>query len=430
VSAAATAGGQSLTVHQWLTRLAPDYLRRFGAAMPARQREVLETILSCRTPARGGELFACPDGHGFDYRYHSCNDRHCPLCGQTDADAWFQRQRQRLLLPTPYFFGTFTAPEPLRLWIRSHLQIGLDLFFAASSQALHDLAANPRRLGAQLGMLGVLHTWSRTLIFHPHIHYLIAGGGLSPDDRSWIAAKAFLFHHQALGDHGRTLFKERLQREHPGLFKEIPATVWKTHWNVGIQAAGSGENPLRYLARYVFKTATGNRLVQELPDGRLRWPYRDSRTQQNTAIALEPFEWMRRFLQHILPPYFARVRTFGFFHPAAKVRLNRVRALLHEKPLLTPVEKETWQPPQPEEEQAPSPAGAKPPAAPPPAGRDAKTTAPCGPICPHCHKVMLRVGAWRTPQDLLHLFAAWRALRRPDTLSREAHRGLLRGHPP
>lgn len=404
MSPPATAGGQCLTVHQWLTRLAPDYLRRFGAAMPARQREGLDTILSCRTPARGGELFACPDGHGFDYRYHSCNDRHCPLCGQTDADAWFQRQRQRLLLPTPYFLITFTVPEPLRLWIRSHLHIGLDLLFACSAQALHDLAANPKRLGAQLGMLGVLHTWSRTLIFHPHIHYLIPGGGLSPDGRTWIAAKKFFLHHVALGLRCRSLFKQRLLKQHPDLFQQLPSPVWKTPWNVGVQNAGSGHNALRYLARYVFKTATGNRLVPELPDGRLRWTYRDSRTRQNAQVHLQPQDFMARFLQHILPPHFARVRTFGFFHPAAKVRLNRVRALLHQKPFLTPAEKDTWQPP--EEASAPPPH--------PPAGPQPSTINPQLPLCPRCHKAMLRLGSWRTPQDLLRLFAAGRTSRRLD----------------
>jgi hypothetical protein len=412
VSDTAAAGGPSLTVHQWLTRLAPEYLRRFGAAMPARQREVLETILSCRTPARGGELFACPDGCGFDYRYHSCNDRHCPLCGQSDADAWFQRQRARLLLPTPYFFATFTVPDELRRLIRSHLQLLLDLLFAASSQALHDLAANPRRLGAQLGMLGVLHTWSRTLVFHPHIHYLIPGGGLSPDGRTWIEAKHFLLHHVALGRRCRTLFKQRLQRDRPDLFEQVPAIVWKTPWNVGCQAAGSGENALRYLARYVFKTATGNRLVQELPDGRLRWTYRDSRTQRPAEVHLQPLDFMARFLQHVLPPHFARVRTFGWFHPAAKVRLNRVRALLRQKPFLTPAEKDTWQPPEPESE--PASAGATSPA-PAPAPDPAQAAAPGRPLCPHCHKVMLRVGTWRTPQEFLGLLARWRAPRRRDT---------------
>lgn len=417
MSALAAAGGPSLTVHQWLTRLAPDYLRRFGATMPARQRQVLHTILSCRTPARGGELFACPDGHGFDYRYHSCNDRHCPLCGQTDADAWLARQRARLLLPTPYFLATFTLPEPLRWFIRSHLTIGLDLLFDCSSQALHDLAANPRRLGAQLGMLGVLHTWSRTLIFHPHVHYLIPGGGLSPDGRSWVAAKHFLLHHVALGLRCRTLFKARLQKEHPARFAQIPARVWKQHWNVGLEAVGSGENALRYLARYVFITATGNRILSQLPDGRLRWPYRDSHTRQLTSISLPPHEWMRRFLQHILPPHFARVRTFGWFHPAAKVRLNRVRALLRQKPCLTPQEIDTWQPPD-LEPNSPPPASAPSAAAPLAATPSAPHSARGAPLCPHCHKPMLRLGSWRTPQELSALLTLWRARHR------------LEAHPP
>jgi hypothetical protein len=332
------------------------------------------------------------------FKIHSCNDRNCPLCGQTDAERWLQRQRERLLLPAPYFLLTFTVPEPLRFFLRSHLQIGLDLLFATSAQALQELAANPKRLGAQLGLLAVLHTWSRTLIFHPHIHFLVPGGGLSPDGRRWIAARPnYLLPVKALGAQVRTRFKERLQQEQPGLFKPVPAIVWKRHWNVDCRPAGSGQNALRYLARYVFKTATGNRLVSLQPDGRLRWPYRDSRTGQATAMALEPLDWMSRFLQHVLPPCFARVRTFGWLHPAAKVRLNRVRALLHEKPFLTPIEKETWQPP-PELEEAPR----------------LRVGAPrCGPLCPRCQKAMLRIGAWRTEEDLRRLLIAWRALHPP-----------------
>jgi len=338
-------GGPSPTVHQLLRQLAPEYLERFGSAMPGRHRQVLKKILSCRTPALGGHLFRCPSCPGFDYRYHSCNDRHCPQCGQTDADDWLQRQRARLLLPTPYFLLTFTVPQELRMIIRSHLQITLDLLFAVSSQALQDLAGNPRRLGAQLGMLGVLHTWSRTLIFHPHIHYLIPAGGLSPDGRCWVASrKKFLLRIEPLGAHVRTLFKDRLLQDHPEIFAKVPAKVWKRHWNVDSRAAGSGENALRYLSRYVFKTATSNRQLQRLPDGQVRWPYQDSQTARQTSIALQPLDWMSRFLQHILPSGFARVRTFGWLHPAAKVRGNRVRALLRQKPLLSPAEQQAWEP--------------------------------------------------------------------------------------
>ncbi len=390
--AATCDGGESPTVHQLLCQLAPEYLERFGASLPGRHRQVLRKLRSCRTPAMGGQLFQCPDCPGFHYQYHSCNDRHCPQCGQTDADAWLERQRARLLFPVPYFLLTFTIPEELRRFIRAQLQTGLDLLFAASAQALQDLAANPKRLGAQLGMLGVLHTWSRTLIFHPHIHYLIPGGGLSPDGCRWVPArKKFLLHHKPLGDRFRNGFKERLQQQHPEIFAQVPAKVWKLHWNVGCQDAGSGENALRYLARYVFKTATGNRTVTLLPEGKVRWPYRDSQTGKDTAITLDPLDWMSRFLQHILPPYFARVRTFGWLHPAAKVRGNRVRALLGEQPRLSAAEKAAWQPANNPEPDGPDDE----PADPQPA-----TLNPQPQLCPHCRKVMRLVGRWKAGQML------------------------------
>ena len=385
-------GGESPTVHPLLRQLAPDYLERFGSSMPGRQRQVLKKILRCRTPALGGQMFQCPECPGFHYRYHSCNDRHCPQCGQTDADAWLERQRERLLLPVPCFFVTFTVPEELRFFIRSHPRIGLDLLFAASSGALQDLAANPRRWGAQLGMLGVLHTWSRTLQFHPHIHYLIPGGGLSADGRRWVRAKTkFLLHHKALGARVCTLFKERLFKQHPELFQTVPSKVWKHGWNVGCQAAGSGENALRYLSRYVFKTATGNRTVQLLPEGRMRWPYRESKTGKPTAIHLEPLEFMRRFLQHILPPHFARVRTFGWLHPAARVRLNRVRALLRQEPLLTPAEEQTWKAPANPVATVEAPTPATPP-----------VTKCAAPLCPRCQRGMRLVGTWRAGQGITY----------------------------
>ena len=252
---AACAGGSSadrLSVHELLTQFGPAYLEEFGSAMPMRQRQVLTRILRCRTPALGGELVDCPDCGYFRYRYHSCNDRHCPLCGTTDADQWLEQQRQRLLLPVPYFLVTFTLPDPLRSWIRSHPKLGYQLLFSTSAKALQDLAANPARLGAHLGMLGVLHTWSRTLIFHPHIHYLVPGGGLSPDQRRWIASPPeFLVHRTPLGLHFRTLFRQQLQKRAPEAMAQLPEKIWNQTWGVNCQAVGSGQKTLAYLARYV-----------------------------------------------------------------------------------------------------------------------------------------------------------------------------------
>jgi hypothetical protein len=292
------------------------------------------------------------------------------------------------LLPVPYFLVTFTVPEGLRRWIRSHPSLGYNLLLRASSQALQDLAQNPKRLGATLGLLAVLHTWTRTLEYHPHVHYLVPGGGLSPDQRQWLATRPkFLLPVKALGAHCRTLFQARLQKEHPDLFAQVPAKVWQRHWNVDSRASGSGENALRYLSRYVFKTATANRKVPRLPDGKLRWDYRDSNTGQPASLKLEPLEWMARFLQHILPRSFARVRTFGWLHPAAKVRANRVRALLGQPPVLTPAEAQIWNPP-PEPDLEPP---------------DGETVAVCSaPLCPRCQKVMRWVGAWRPGQPMLY----------------------------
>ncbi len=374
----------TLSVHQLLVRHGPEYLQRFGPSLPARQRQVLQRILACRTPALGGQLFGCRECGTYHYRYHSCNDRHCPLCGQTDADQWLARQASRLLLPTPYFLLTFTVPEPLRPWIRSHPQAGYDLLFEASAQALQDLAANPKRLGASLALLGVLHTWSRTLIYHPHIHYLVPGGGLRPDQRQWVAAKTnFLLPVVPLSDHFRQLFYQALQKQHPAALQSLPRKTWQQRWVVHSLPVGSGQNALHYLSRYVFKTATGNRALALCPSGQVRWPYRDSATGQRRTLDLAPGELLRRFLQHVLPAGYHRVRCFGWFHPAARPKLNRVRALLKQGPVLTPAERAAWQP-------SPQTLETLPPADP--------SLAPT-PQCPHCHKPMVLLGRWPVGQS-------------------------------
>jgi hypothetical protein len=378
-------GNQRLSFHQLLTQFGSQYLEQFGSAMPGRQREVFSRLLRCRTPALGGHLFGCPDcAAQFHYRYHSCNDRHCPLCGATDADQWLEEQRQRLLLPVPYFLITFTVPDPLRSWIRSNPQIGYDLLFDTSAQALQDLAANPKRLGAKLGMLGILHTWSRTLIFHPHIHYLVPGGGLSLDQRQWIPSHPkFLLPFKPLALHFRTLFREQLEKRAPEALAALPGKIWNQRWVVDTQAAGSGENALAYLGRYVFKTATGNRPLQLLPSGQVLWPYRDSNSGQHKTMPLEPTELIRRFLQHVLPKGFCRVRLFGWLHPGGKIRGNRVRALLQQAPILTPQEQKIWHGPggSPGQSETHQP-GPEAPLSP-------------RPICPRCGRAMLLMGSWR-----------------------------------
>jgi len=375
----------SMPFHDVLTRWGADYLKTFGSAMPARQREVLGRILKCRTAPMGGSLYACPRCGEPHYAYHSCNDRHCPQCGQTQAEAWLAGQKQRLLLPVPYFLVTFTVPEGLREWIRSHPKVGYDLLFAASAQALQDLAGNPKRLGGSLGMLGVLHTWSRTLVFHPHLHYLVPGGALSLDGRQWRRSpKKFLLRVEPLGERFRNLFRDMLAQRFPEALTQVPAKVWKQNWVVHSQPAGSGHKALEYLSRYIFKTATGDRRVVQRADGKLLWPYRESQTGRRCHVPLEPFELIRRFLQHVLPRSYTRVRSFGWFHPAARVRLNRVRGLLKQKPVLTEAEQEAWLESEPWE--------TKDPLCPEPIAGPSQDPRP---VCPRCGVPMELRDRWR-----------------------------------
>ncbi len=379
--------GGTVRLHEGLVRHGPAYLARFGATLPSRQREVLRTLLRCRTPALGGALHQCRQCGQRHFTYHSCNDRHCPQCGREAAEAWLAAQ-QALLLPVPYFLVTFTVPEQLRGWLRSHPALGYDLLFAASAQALQDLAQS--RLGATLGMLGVLHTWSRTLIHHPHIHFLVAGGGLSRDQRTWVSAKPnFLLPVKALSDRCRNRFRQRLMREAPEELRQIAAGVWQQRWVVHSAAVGSGEPALRYLSRYVFQTATGNRALPVQPDGRLRWRYRDSGTRAWRHVDLEPGELVRRFLQHVLPRGFHRVRRFGWWHPGGRGKLKRVRALLRQRPVLSAAEAAAWQPPQGD---LPEPADAQP-----------STPTPPPLKCARCGGALVLVERWRPGQQ-----PAWR----------------------
>jgi hypothetical protein len=176
-----------------IRRYGARYLARFGAAVPLRHRKALRAIGACRTGALGFVLYdraACGAGHRIG---RSCGNRHCPTCQQEKAAAWLQMQFA-LLLPCPYFFITFTVPAELRSFIRSHQKLTYKALFDASSQALKSLAANPKWVGTDSpGFLGVLHTWGRALSFHPHVHYIVPGGGPSPDGSRWVPSRADFF---------------------------------------------------------------------------------------------------------------------------------------------------------------------------------------------------------------------------------------------
>jgi hypothetical protein len=310
-----------------LRRHWPEYERQFGAQLLPSHRRAVQAILTCRTGALGGEVYRCADCCREHYVYHSCNHRACPQCGHADATEWIARQKLKLL-PVPYYLITFTVPEGLRAWLRSHQKLGYALLLKESAGTLQDVALKDKYLGAQLGILSVLHTWGRQLQFHPHVHCVVPAGGLREDGLRWCRPKYpdFFLHYRVLGDRFRNRLKTALQNQPDS--GQIPAGIWRQKWGVKVQSAGSGETALKYLSAYVYRTALGSQRILKEEQGQISFKYKSSVDQQWHTLAVTAMEFIRRFLQHILPSGFQRVRYYGWLSAAAHARWERILALL------------------------------------------------------------------------------------------------------
>jgi len=232
-----------------------------------------------------------------------------------------------LLLPAPYFMLTFTLPAPLRPIARSHQALLYDLLFRTSASATQHLAADPRFVGGQLGLVGVLHTWGRTLTYHPHVHYLIPAGGLADDDQTWRPARDdFLVPVKALSSIFRARFREALRTIE--LFDQVPASVWESDWVVHCKAVGNGETAFKYLAPYIFRVAISNGRLLKVENEHVTFRYRASDSGQAKRCTLAVEEFIHRFLQHILPKGFVKVRYYGFLSVAQRAQLTTLRQQL------------------------------------------------------------------------------------------------------
>jgi len=303
----------------------PAYLERFGSAIPKAHKTVIAAIADCHTEAAGSALYVC-EGCGQQHVVHrSCGNRHCPCCQQGKGQAWLERHRARQL-PGEHFLLTFTVPEPLRPFLRRHQRIGYGALFAASAGAIKALAVDPRHIGGDVpGFFGVLHTWGRTLQYHPHIHYVVVGGALSHEDGRWHPARpGFYLPVRALSRIVRAKFRDRIATD--GLLGEIPGEVWATEWNVNCQPAGDGLQALQYLAPYVFKVAISERRILGVDEDHVRFRYQKPHSTRVRTMTLPIMEFMRRFLQHVLPRGFMKVRYYGFLSPSASVPLEDVKA--------------------------------------------------------------------------------------------------------
>ena len=311
-----------------LRRYWAQYERQFGAQILPSHRRAVQAILNCRTAALGGEVYRCADCRRDHFVYHSCNHRACPQCGHADATKWIERQKLKLL-PVPYYLITFTVPEGLRAWLRSHQKAGYCALLKESAGALQDVARRDKYLGAELGVLSVLHTWGRQLQFHPHVHCVVPAGGLRPDGLRWCRPHSpdFFLPQIVLAARFRSRLQAVLQAQPDSA--QIAASVWRQKWVVDVQPVGSGETALKYLSAYVYRTALGSQRIVGEADGHLTFKYKDSADQRWRTLKVSVQEFIRRFLQHVLPQGFQRVRYYGWLSAAAATRWERILALLN-----------------------------------------------------------------------------------------------------
>ncbi len=303
----------------------PQYREQFGKRMLPSQLRAMQDIEQCRTAALGGQLYFCNQCQEQRYSYRSCKNRHCPKCGNEQANRWLAEQ-QHLLLPVPHFLVTFTLPAELRTVARSNQKLLYNLLFRASSAALIKLAHDPRFVGGVIGMVGVLHTWTRDLRYHPHIHFIVTGGGLSADGR-WLSSRPdFLLPVKALSPIFRAKFRDQLKKS--ALFAQVDQLAWKKKWVVHSLPVGSGAAAFKYLAPYIFRVALSNHRLCSLHHGQVTFSFKDSATDQLKHCTITAHEFIRRFLQHVLPNRFIKVRYFGLLSPAHRHLLLKARQLL------------------------------------------------------------------------------------------------------
>jgi hypothetical protein len=315
-----------------------DYARAHREHLCAAHHRAVRRVLACRTPAMGGRLYRCGDCSKPHFAYHSCNHRSCPQCGSLEQQLWTAKQEAKLL-PVPYFMVTFTIPEELRQACLAHPEELYDTILKQSAQALRDVVAT-KTMGGQSGFTSILHTWGRQLQHHPHVHCIVPALAWQPEKKQLIHPKdeTFLVHYAPLAARFRNLVRQALQSGHPGIFANLPlgakgVFLSSKTWNVQLQHVGRGHTAVRYLARYVKRSAIGpHRLIGYDNHGNIRLHWTSSDTQKPGILALHPHEFIRRWLIHVLPKGFARVRHHGFMSSAATRTLQTIRLHLGADP--------------------------------------------------------------------------------------------------
>jgi hypothetical protein len=337
-----------------------DILRRYGAAyrgehegsLSSTQRRVMQAITACRTAALGGHVEACEECGHQRIAYNSCRNRHCPKC-QSLARARWIKDRQAELLACPYFHVVFTLPEEIAAIAYQNKAVVYNLLFAATAETLRTIAADPKHLGAEIGFFAVLHTWGQTLVHHPHLHCVVPGGGLSADGERWVACRhGFFLPVRVLSRFFRRRFLELLgqafDRGELQFFSALTVLserkafhryldpLREKEWVVYAKAPFAGpEQVLDYVGRYTHRVAISNNRLLDIEDGQVTFRWRDYRDgSAHKTMTLAAAEFIRRFLLHVLPPGFQRIRYYGFLgNRHRQENLQRCRRLLDMSPL-------------------------------------------------------------------------------------------------
>lgn len=305
------------------------YLQKYSERMPSHHKKALRAIISCRSKELGGEVYYCQQCRQFHFSYHSCGNRHCAVCGNDDAGVWIGNQKRKRL-PFTYFLATFTIPEELRKFFRSNQKLLYNILFRASSDALKLLAKDEKYLGAEMGFIGILHTWTRALLYHVHVHYLIPGGGITENGKSVrFSDDDFLMHVKPLSKIFKAKFRDELKKQAPDIFNKLSNNIWKRDWVVHIKPVGNGEKAIEYMGRYLFRVAISNNRIIKLDKGRVTFRYTDYKSGKTKIVTLDALEFIRRFLQHVLPHNFMKVRYYGFLSAASTKKLKQLRKLLY-----------------------------------------------------------------------------------------------------
>jgi hypothetical protein len=343
----------------------PAYRGEHAGHLNLPQLKVMSAIENCRTAALGGHVAACTKCSHQHIAYNSCRNRHCPKCQGAAAQDWMQA-RMEDLLPVEYFHMVFTLPSEIADIAYQNKAEVYGLLFKASSETLRIIAADPKHLGAKIGMTSVLHTWGSAMTHHPHVHVIVPGGGLSPDGQRWIACRpGFFVPVKVLSRLFRRLFIEGLARSHkagklrffgdltkladPDTFAAHLAPLRKTNWVVYAKSPfGGPEAVLAYLSRYTHRVAISNHRLVSADGDMVAFRWKDYRIKQGDrmkVMRLPTAEFFRRFLIHVLPSGFHRIRHTGFLaNGIRRDRISKIRRLLDAEPSQTPVEGESDDP--------------------------------------------------------------------------------------